>query len=138
MKRLLFILLISFTCQGLDAQNIGIGTTTPQGKLHIKGSADTSQLVIDANALQSNLQPLIRLRNSSGIDFMHIHSDNISSTFVGLNAGRVNNAGFGGEGNTFIGSGSGYANTSGRYNTTNGYHALYSSTLGSNNPAMVQ
>ena len=30
------------------SQNVGIGNSSPQGKLHIKGSADTSQLVIDA------------------------------------------------------------------------------------------
>ncbi len=30
----------------LFCQNVGIGITTPGGKLHIKGSADTSQLIL--------------------------------------------------------------------------------------------
>ena len=51
-------IILLFTCQ-LRAQNVGIGITTPLGKLHIKGSVDASQLIIDANATQSNIQPLI-------------------------------------------------------------------------------
>ncbi|CAN5686071.1 hypothetical protein BH10BAC3_BH10BAC3_37570 [soil metagenome] len=56
--------------------NVGIGTNTPAAKLHIKGNANTSQLIIDANATQSNTQPLIRLRDASGADLLDIHSDN--------------------------------------------------------------
>src|SRR2546423_890437 len=95
------------------AQNVGIGTIVPQGKLHIKVNADISPLVIDANATQSNTQPLIRFRDASGTDLMHIHSDNTDNIFVGLNAGRVNNAAGGGLYNTFIGTRSGYSNTTG-------------------------
>src|SRR5438093_9211875 len=93
------------------SQNVGIGITAPQGKLHIKGNADTSQLVIDANGTQSNTHPLIRLRNAAGVDLIHINSDNTDNTFVGLNAGRVNNAAGGGLYNAFIGTRSGYSNT---------------------------
>ncbi|MEO6403947.1 MAG: tail fiber domain-containing protein [Ferruginibacter sp.] len=119
------------------SQNIGIGTSTPQARLHIKGNADTSQLVIDANATQSNLRPLIRLRNAAGIDLLHIHSDNASNTFIGKDAGRLN-APSGlvlGKFNTFIGAGAGFSNTTGFENTATGYHALYFNTTGTYNIA---
>ena len=57
-----------------NAGNAGIGINTPAAKLHIKGTANTSQLIIDASATQSNIQPLIRLRDASGVDLLHIHS----------------------------------------------------------------
>jgi trimeric autotransporter adhesin len=117
------------------SQNVGVGTNTPAAKLHIKGSADTSQLFIDANSTQSSNQPLIKLRNSSGSDLLWIHSDNPFNTFVGLSAGRINNAGGGGTNNTFVGSGSGFSNTTGNNNTANGLGAMYSNTLGIGNTA---
>jgi len=116
--------------------NTGIGTIAPKGKLHVKGNADASQLIIDANATQSNTQPLIRLRNSAGTDLLHIHSDDPSNIFIGLNSGRVNTL-YQGQGiaNTFIGSNSGAANTYGNYNTATGYDALYSNNQGYSNTA---
>ncbi|MEO5571780.1 MAG: hypothetical protein ABIT08_14705 [Bacteroidia bacterium] len=75
---------------------IGIGTEVPVGKLHVKGNADISQLMIDAGTIQSNTNPLIKLRNNAGTDLMWIHSDDATNSFVGLNAGSVNNAGGGG------------------------------------------
>ncbi|MEO8109771.1 MAG: hypothetical protein ABI594_07070, partial [Ginsengibacter sp.] len=104
---LLFQCCICFSSIVLS-QNVGVGTITPQAKLHIKGTANTSQLIIDANATQSNTQPLIRLRDASGVDLLHIHSDNIFNTFIGLNAGKTNTASPGlGVANTFIGSSAG-------------------------------
>jgi hypothetical protein len=131
------ILMISFIAisSTMAAQNVGIGITTPSGKLHIKGSADTTQFIIDANSTQSNTRPLIKLRNSAGADLMWIHSDDGTNTFAGLNAGRVNNASGGGVFNTFIGSNAGYSNTSGGYNTAIGNTALYSNTTGNGNTA---
>ncbi|MEO6868956.1 MAG: tail fiber domain-containing protein [Ginsengibacter sp.] len=117
------------------AQNVGIGTTTPAGKLHIKGSADTSQLTIDANATQTNYHPLIRLRNSAGVDLVHINSDNEKNVFIGLNAGRMNDQAGGGVSNTFIGAKSGFSNSTGFSNTVLGSNALYSNTTGNNNTA---
>ena len=115
-------------------QNVGIGTTTPQGKLNIKGNAGASQLVIDANAAQSNLHPLIRLRNAAKVNLMHIHSDDTLNTFIGLQAGRVNAPylpnSFNGISNTFIGSGTGYSNTSGYNNTATVANALFYNTTG--------
>ena len=118
-----------------NSGNTGIGTTTPQGKLHIKGSADVSQLIIDANSTQSNTQPLIRLRNSAGTDLMHIHSDNPNNVFLGLYAGSVNNAAGNGIYNTFLGASAGRNNTTGSYNTASGSEALYQNTTGSYNTA---
>ncbi len=119
--------------------NVGIGTNTPAAKIHIKGTANTSQLIIDANATQSNTQPLIRFRDASGVDLLQIHSDNKFNTFIGLNAGQVNTASPGlGVGNTFIGSSAGYSNTTGIYNTAIGQAALFSNTTGKHNTAIGQ
>ena len=120
------------------AQNVGIGTNTPASKLHIKGSADASQLIIDANSTQNNTHPLIKFRNSNGTDLMWIHADDSSNTFVGLNTGRVNSVNhFTGSGifNTFIGSNAGYLNTTGKSNTANGFDALFTNTTGYANTA---
>lgn len=64
------------------AQNVGIGTATPAARLHIKGNADTSQLVIDAHNTQDNKRPLIR-RKSDGTDLLWIHSDDSTNIFIG-------------------------------------------------------
>ncbi|MEO5499845.1 MAG: hypothetical protein ABIR31_00260, partial [Ginsengibacter sp.] len=118
------------------AQNVGIGTTTPEGKLHIKGSTDTSQLTIDANATQTNNHPLIRLRNAAGVDLLHINSDNIENVFIGLNAGRANNQAGGALYNTFIGTRSGLSNISGFFNTGIGSETLIFNTTGDYNTAI--
>ena len=117
------------------AQNTGIGIATPNGKLHIKGAADTTQLIIDANSIQGNAKPLIKLRTSNGIELLHIHSDDISNTFIGLNTGRINNALLNGFNNTFTGSYAGYSNTTGNSNTATGANALRLNSAGYNNTA---
>lgn len=135
MKRIFILLLIVFNYLSAYSQNVGIGTTAPESKLHIKGSVDTSQLIIDANVTQSNTHPLIRLRNASGIDLLHIHSDDRNNAFFGVYAGSLNNAAGGGVNNSFIGSVAGYLNSTGHNNTANGAAALYYNTTGSNNTA---
>jgi trimeric autotransporter adhesin len=128
-----FLLLIFLHAR---TQSVGIGTVIPNAKLHIKGSADTSQLVIDANAAQSNSKPLIRLRKSNDIDLMGIHSDDTSNVFIGHNTGRLNNPDInGGVFNTFTGSNSAFSNTSGYWNTAGGAKALYFNTTGFANTA---
>jgi hypothetical protein len=121
------------------AQNVGIGTATPAATLHVKGNLDTTQFIIDASATQSNTHPLIRLRNASGTDIMHIHSDFTGNVFIGLNAGRNNTVAAGvasdGKYNVFIGSNAGYSNTTGYGNATNGSNALFSNTTGYYNTA---
>jgi len=47
-----------------DGGNVGIGTITPAGKLHIKGTADDQQLIVQANAAQTNHR--IQFQNSAG------------------------------------------------------------------------
>jgi hypothetical protein len=137
MKFYLLVLISVFTNLA-SAQNIGIGTTSPKAKLHIKGGADTSQLVIDANAVQSNSKPLVRLRTAAGVDLLHIHSDNVVNTFVGLDAGKLNSISGGGNGlaNTFIGSRSGANNSNGFSLTAVGKDALFSNTTGGENTAV--
>lgn len=112
--------------------NIGINNSSPAAKLHIKGSTDTCQLIIDAYTTQTNTNPFIKLRKGSGIDLLWIHSDDTTNSFVGLNSGRANNWG---KWNTFIGSNSGYSNTVGLHNTSIGSYSLYSNTGGDDNTA---
>jgi hypothetical protein len=109
-------------------QNVGIGTSTPAGKLHIKGSSDTSQLVIDGNATQGKV-PLIRLRKADGSDLLHIHADTELNAFFGITAGSHNN---GGIANTFIGSNAGVNNVTGNYNTAIGRGSLFYSNYDDN------
>ena len=113
--------------------DVGIGTASPVGKLHVKGSADKSQLIIDGNSTQTTMNPLIRLRNSSGTDLIWIHSDDTSNTYIGLRTGRSN--GPFARRNTFIGSDAGYSNTTGFNNTATGSAALRNTTTGPNNSA---
>ena len=98
-KVFLFLTFSLFACHTFS-QKVGIGTTTPQGELHIKGTENLSQLCIDADTNQTNMYPMIRLRKSDGSDLMWIHADDPSNLFIGLNAGRDNI--IDGTGNTFI------------------------------------
>jgi trimeric autotransporter adhesin len=116
---------------------VGIGTLTPITKLHVSGSTDQTQFILDANATQNNANPLIKLRSSTGTDLLWIHSDNQWNTFMGVNAGRVNApSGFAGVFNTFIGSDAGYTNSAGSSNTAIGYRALHFNYNGSQNIAI--
>jgi|GEM_PF-1454668 len=125
-------LLSTITC----AQNVGINTLTPLGKLHLKGEEDISQLIIDVDTIQSNHHPLIKLRSGMGADLLWIHADDSTNIFVGLNAGRVNVAGILGVKNTFIGSRTGFSNSNGIANTAIGYEALHANIIGSYNTAI--
>ncbi len=120
---------------GLRSQNVGIGTPSPGGKLHIKGAADATQLIIDAHYTQSTTSPLIKLRNSLGNDRLWIHSDTALNTFIGIYAGRVNNAIGGGVFNTYTGSHAGYSGTTGNSNSGFGANSLFLNTTGNFNSA---
>ncbi len=89
--RAFYLLLVFVSASGIIVgQNVGVGTSTPKAKLHIKGNSDTSQLLIDAWSSQSNSQPLIRLRDATGTDLLHIHSDAQFNVFMGFSAGSLN------------------------------------------------
>jgi hypothetical protein len=114
--------------------DIGINTTTPEGKLHIKGSSDASQLIIDANETQN--KPLIDLRDSKGTELMRIHADDSTNVFIGFNAGIRNNVSIGATNNTFTGKNVGFFNSSGKRNTAFGIESFYTNTTGNNNTAI--
>jgi hypothetical protein len=130
--RIWTVVAISIISVCLHAQNVGIGTATPTGKLHIVGSANIPQLIINANNTQSNTNPLISLRDNNNNDLLWIHSDKNSDCFVGRFAGKMNGAGFG---NSFFGSNAGSNNTFGYENTALGYGAFYNNTSGFSNTA---
>jgi len=137
MKRIFVLLAACLTLlvPGLWSQNVGIGTPSPAGKLHIKGSADVSQLIIDAHTTQSNTAPLLKLRNSMGTDLLWMHSDTALNTFIGIYAGRVNNAIGGGVFNTYTGSHAGFSSTTGNSNSGFGANSLFLNATGNFNSA---
>jgi len=135
MKKWIQGLLLILSSHFMFAQNVGIGIPAPAGKLHIKGAADVSQLIIDAHTTQSNLFPLIRLRKSSGSDLLWINADTSLNTFVGLFAGRINNANGGGVFNTYTGSHAGFSSTTGNSNSGFGANALFLNGTGNFNSA---
>ena len=114
------------------SQKVGIGTNTPQGELHIKGTENVSQLCIDADTNQTNSYPMIRLRKSDGTDLMWIHADITTNLFAGLRAGSANLPAEGIR-NTFIGSEAGFSNTSGLDNTALGNEVLRGNSTGNSN-----
>jgi trimeric autotransporter adhesin len=112
-----------------NGTNIGINTTSPVGKLHIKGDADTTQLVIDANTTQNS--PLIRLRSNTGTDLMHIHTNDSTNVFIGFEAGK-NITGINARRNVFIGQQAGYASQSNANSIAIGFRSLYNTLTGIN------
>ena len=123
------IFILTFLSLTVFGQNVGINILEPSGKLHIKGSENISQLIIDADTNQNNMNPLIKLRKSDGTELMWLHSDHASNAFIGLNAGRVNNAAGGGLNNTFLGAGAGYSNTMNSQNVAVGNQSLYTQSF---------
>src|SRR6185503_8571030 len=137
MKKIpLFFTSLLFTVNLCVAQNIGIGTSSPASMLHIKGSANVTQLIIDANAAQSNTKPLIRLRTSAGGDLLWLHSDDANNIFLGLNTGIANDVSAGAVQNVFVGSNAGSHNTTGNYNIAIGSSSLLTNTTGAANVAV--
>lgn len=118
---------------------VGIGISSPVAKLHVKGNTNEPQLIIDASSNQSNASPLIKLRKNDGTDLLHIHSDDSTNIFMGINAGRMNDTTYlswDGTRNTFIGSNAGSSNTTGSRNTALGNRTLASNTTGWLNTAI--
>lgn len=119
-----------------NGNNIGINTNMPSGKLHVRANANTPLLILDANSAQSNLNPFIKLRDHNSVDLLWINSDDTTNTFLGLESGKVNQVnGSAGTQNTFVGSRSGYSNTTGYQNTATGTKALSKNIDGYQNTA---
>jgi hypothetical protein len=123
-----------------NTDSVGIGTNTPEAKLHINSRSANTSLLIEGNSMQSNDKPVILVQDNTGTEFFLIHADSPNNLFIGKSAG-VNNdvttaSVFEGERNTFIGSQTGYNNTTGSSNTALGYQSLMSSTTSNSNTAI--
>lgn len=116
-----------------NSDSVGIGTTAPNAKLHLKSGSNNTPLIVQANAIQTT--PLIKLQKGDGTDLIWIHSDDQTNVFLGFEAGKTNDFVSGGYANTFIGYGVGSANTNGPENTAVGYGALFTNN-GQDNTAM--
>lgn len=137
--------------------NVGIGLTSPGAKLHIKGSADDQQLIIQANATQT--ANILEVQDSSanvlaGVDERGVlfcdGGTAATNTFIGGNTGSLastgaNNAAMGesssvsligGTANMAFGAWSLNAATEGDNNVAIGYAALTSITDGHRNVAI--
>jgi hypothetical protein len=105
------------------AGNVGVGTTSPSDKLHIKGNAR-----IDSGRLDfRNTGNSIFIGESAG------SSDNLTTkynTYVGFYAGKGN---INGQGNIALGGGAMEGNTSGSYNIMIGRLAGLNNLTGGNN-----
>ena len=136
MIRFLYLTLCVLLYTTTFAQNVGVNTLTPLSTLHLKGVENVTHLTLDADTIQSNNNPFIKLRTGMGSDLLWIHADDSTNTFIGLKAGLANIVGPQGVNNTFLGSRSGYSNTNGRDNTAIGTNALFSNTKASWNIAI--
>jgi hypothetical protein len=103
---------------------VGIGTATPEGKLHLQNTESTAALIIDASATQSPENPTIRIRNANQVDMLWIHAPDTTSTFIGRRSGGKSVLTPTGDFNTFVGSNTGEDNTTGFSNTAVGSSAL--------------
>jgi len=127
--------------------NVGIGNTSPAGKLDVSGNTFTRGTF----NLNQTTSPSVGVINMGSNPFIHACcSSSADNTFVGVNAGNftttgsANNTaigefalhsnGFGSE-NTASGVQALQANSSGGNNTAAGYLALNLNTLGSDNTA---
>jgi len=109
------------------SDSVGIGTAFPSAKLHINNNSDNTALLIRANTVQSNTNPLIKLQKANGADLMWIHSDDLSNVLIGVGSGA------GGTGNIFIGNNAGTANSTGTFNTFLGFFSGSENTTGTDN-----
>lgn len=65
-----------------EAGNVGIGTTSPSGRLHINGTADDQQLIVEAHSTQTN-----------NIVEIHDSSSNVLISFNGVGGAVFNEQG---------------------------------------------
>jgi hypothetical protein len=110
--------------------NVGIGNTSPAGKLDVSGNA----FVRGTFNLNQTTSASVGVINMGSSPFIHACcSSSADNTFVGVNAGNFGNTGA--SHNTGTGVNALHANTTGAENTAAGYFALSSNTNGSSNTA---
>jgi len=68
MKQLLTMILIALALMNAEAQNIGIGTTTPLSKLHIFNCASGSTMPYSPLVVESNTHTYINLLSPIGYE----------------------------------------------------------------------
>lgn len=116
------------------AQNVGIGTTSPVGKLHITGTQDTAQLVIQAFSTQSPSKPLVKFLAADGSSLMNINAFN-DNIYLGKNNGFSTSTGYK---NILIGKDAGAGITTGYLNYLIGDEAGRSINTGFENIGIGQ
>jgi len=118
----------------------GTGTFTTTGIGTFGGATDTKQLVIKANASQTNTNPLAIFYKSDGTtELFRMHSDDPTNIFVGAGSGVLNMVNIGentGLYNTAFGQSALSVNTSGISNTALGRMAMQYNTTGRDNVAV--
>lgn len=130
----LLLLMATLYIQNTFAQNIGIGTTAPAARLHIKGTQDSAQLLIDQANSQSINTPAIKIRRADGLEVFWLNANERSSLYLGYNT-AANIDGYGSTQNTVVGTEAAYGTTFGFNGTAIGYRALYNA-IGSYNTAV--
>ncbi|MEO8088220.1 MAG: tail fiber domain-containing protein, partial [Bacteroidota bacterium] len=98
----------------LSTGEVGIGNFTPAFLFDVNGD-------IDINTTTGAYW----LANGSGSDRILWHNADLTSIFVGVNAGNSGINAAGGLYNTLVGNNAGVATTGGLYNTAIGFEALY-------------
>lgn len=108
---------------------VGIGTLTPEEKLHVEGNAlIKGETFLDAGRLKfQNTSSSIYIGDETGINALA--NDNLYNTFIGNGAGKSNVSGFA---NVYIGSNAGNLNQIGQSNIAIGEAALASNTASFN------
>jgi hypothetical protein len=118
-----------------NGTNVGIGNTSPAGKLDVSGNAlirGNLQLNDDLNLPQTT-SASVGVINMGSSPFIHACcSSSADNTFVGVNSGILTTTGFH---NTASGFNALHSITIGSENTASGYEALFSNANGSSNTA---
>lgn len=149
MKKQFFIFLLLVTCCRISfAQNVGIGTATPQFKLDVKnGSINTDSVYrIDGKtvlAVKGNTNTFVGVNSGDSVT-TGTYNTGIGWYSLNRNTTGVGNSALGealefnktGSYNTGIGHGALYNNTTAGTNTAVGTFALYSNTTGQSNTAI--
>ena len=109
-----------------NGTNIGIGTTTPNDKVHVVGNVK-----IDGGKLPFvNTGQSVFVGENAGLNDDLSNNQNV---FIGWESGKLNSTG---NLNVFVGHGSGMVNTTGANNSAFGQFALGNNTTGANNTAI--